>query len=131
MSVKYPNYVNLTSSSEEQPNEGTPLPPPGKKSLSTPQAPSKSISSKSTHYTSSPSPILEKDKQKSNKMVVQVSSDFSPYMTKETPFYFEFENEMHGGKVDLDQSMVVVVYQEMMNMIKGKGIDPGSVASTS
>ncbi|GJZ70685.1 hypothetical protein Tco_0634536 [Tanacetum coccineum] len=53
MSVKYPNYVNLTSSSEEQPNERTPSPPPRKKSLSPPQAPSKSISSKSTHYTSS------------------------------------------------------------------------------
>ncbi|GJX87113.1 hypothetical protein Tco_0339127 [Tanacetum coccineum] len=56
MSVKYPTYVNLTSSSEEQPNERTPLPPPRKKSLSPPQAPSKSISSKSTHYTSSSSP---------------------------------------------------------------------------
>nr|GEX59599.1 reverse transcriptase domain-containing protein [Tanacetum cinerariifolium] len=30
MSVKYPNYVNLASSSEEQPNERTPLPPPRK-----------------------------------------------------------------------------------------------------
>ncbi|GJU47960.1 hypothetical protein Tco_1217515 [Tanacetum coccineum] len=56
MSVKYPNYVNLTSSSEEQPNERTPSPPHRKKSLSPPQAPSKSISSKSTHYTSSSSP---------------------------------------------------------------------------
>ncbi|GJR85510.1 hypothetical protein Tco_0209521 [Tanacetum coccineum] len=56
ISVKYPNYVNLTSSSEEQPNERTPSPPPRKKSLSPPQAPSKSISSKSTHYTSSSSP---------------------------------------------------------------------------
>ncbi|GJV65415.1 putative reverse transcriptase domain-containing protein [Tanacetum coccineum] len=56
MSVKYLNYVNLTSSSEEQPNEETPLPPPRKKSLSPPQAPSKSIPSKSTHYTSSSSP---------------------------------------------------------------------------
>nr|GEY29996.1 putative reverse transcriptase, RNA-dependent DNA polymerase, Gag-polypeptide of LTR copia-type [Tanacetum cinerariifolium] len=56
MSVKYPNYVNLTSSSEVQPNERTPLPPPRKKSLSPPQALSKSISSKSTHYTSSLSP---------------------------------------------------------------------------
>nr|GEY98601.1 hypothetical protein [Tanacetum cinerariifolium] len=56
MSVKYPNYVNLTSSSEEQPNERTPLPPPRKKSLLPPQASSKSISSKSTHYTSSSSP---------------------------------------------------------------------------
>ncbi|GJT14576.1 hypothetical protein Tco_0861618 [Tanacetum coccineum] len=56
MSVKYPTYVNLTSSSEEQPNERTPSPPPKKKSLSPPQAPSKSISSKSTHYTSSSSP---------------------------------------------------------------------------
>ncbi|GKF06912.1 hypothetical protein Tco_0037580, partial [Tanacetum coccineum] len=53
MSVKYPNYVILTSSSEEQPNERTPSPPPRKKSLSPPQDPSKSISSKSTHYTSS------------------------------------------------------------------------------
>ncbi|GJT58428.1 hypothetical protein Tco_1001961 [Tanacetum coccineum] len=56
MSVKYPTYVNLTSSSEEHPNERTPSPPPRKKSLSPPQAPSKSISSKSTHYTSSSSP---------------------------------------------------------------------------
>ncbi|GJZ82145.1 hypothetical protein Tco_0647139 [Tanacetum coccineum] len=46
MSVKYPNYVNLTSLSEEQPNERTPSPPPRKKSLSPPQAPSKSIYSK-------------------------------------------------------------------------------------
>ncbi|GJZ68770.1 hypothetical protein Tco_0632320, partial [Tanacetum coccineum] len=56
MSVKYPTYVNLTSSSEEHPNERTPSPPPRKKSLSPPQAPSKSISSKSTHYTSSSLP---------------------------------------------------------------------------
>ncbi|GJS70265.1 hypothetical protein Tco_0703106 [Tanacetum coccineum] len=55
MSAKYPNYVNLTSSSEGQPNERTPSPPPRKKSLSPPQAPSKSISGKSTHYTSSSS----------------------------------------------------------------------------
>ncbi|GKD47287.1 hypothetical protein Tco_1271932 [Tanacetum coccineum] len=56
MGVKYPTYVNLTSSSEEHPNERTSSPPPRKKSLSPPQAPSKSISSKSTHYTSSSSP---------------------------------------------------------------------------
>ncbi|GJX25733.1 hypothetical protein Tco_0232029 [Tanacetum coccineum] len=56
MSVKYPTYVNLTSSSEEQPNERTPSSPPRKKSLLPPQAPSKSISSKSAHYTSSSSP---------------------------------------------------------------------------
>ncbi|GJW66587.1 hypothetical protein Tco_0121011 [Tanacetum coccineum] len=56
MSVKHPNYVNLTSSSEEQPNERTPSPHHRKKSLSPPQALSKSISSKSTHYTSSSSP---------------------------------------------------------------------------
>ncbi|GJV01842.1 protein CHUP1, chloroplastic [Tanacetum coccineum] len=56
MSVKYPNYVNLTSSSEEQPNERTPSPPPRKKSLSPPQALSKSIYSKNTHHTSSSSP---------------------------------------------------------------------------
>ncbi|GKB53749.1 hypothetical protein Tco_0904502 [Tanacetum coccineum] len=56
MSVKYPTYVNLTSSSEKQPNERTHSPPPRKKSLSPPQALSISISSKSTHYTSSSSP---------------------------------------------------------------------------
>ncbi|GJY86095.1 hypothetical protein Tco_0500121 [Tanacetum coccineum] len=56
MSVKYPNYVNLTSSSEDQPNKRTPSPPSRNKSLSPPQASSKSISSKSTHYTSSSSP---------------------------------------------------------------------------
>ncbi|GJS60685.1 hypothetical protein Tco_0655469 [Tanacetum coccineum] len=58
MSVKYPNYVNLTSSSKEQSSERTLSPPPRKKSLSPPQASSKSISSKSTHYTSSSSPKL-------------------------------------------------------------------------
>ncbi|GJT53141.1 hypothetical protein Tco_0988195 [Tanacetum coccineum] len=56
MSVKFPTYLNLTSSSKEHPNERTPSPPPRKKYLSLPQAPSKSISSKSTHYTSSSSP---------------------------------------------------------------------------
>ncbi|GKE83856.1 hypothetical protein Tco_1557598 [Tanacetum coccineum] len=56
ISVKYPNYVNLTSSNEEQLNERTPSPPPRKKSLLPPQAPLKYISSKSTHYTSSSSP---------------------------------------------------------------------------
>ncbi|GKF05438.1 hypothetical protein Tco_0036106 [Tanacetum coccineum] len=56
MSVRYPTYVNLTYSSEDQPNERTHSPPPPKKSLSPPQALSKSISSKSTHYTSSSSP---------------------------------------------------------------------------
>ncbi|GJX47294.1 hypothetical protein Tco_0272484 [Tanacetum coccineum] len=55
MSVKYLNYVNITSSSEEQPNKRTTSPHPRKKSLPPPQAPSKSISSKSTHYTSSSS----------------------------------------------------------------------------
>nr|GFC64113.1 hypothetical protein [Tanacetum cinerariifolium] len=56
MSVKYPNYVNLTSSSEEQSNERIHSHPPRKKYLSPPQAPSKSISSNTTHYTSASSP---------------------------------------------------------------------------
>nr|GEW18229.1 hypothetical protein [Tanacetum cinerariifolium] len=56
MNVKYPTYVILTFSSEEHPNERTPSPPRRKKSFSPSQAPSKSISSKSTHYTSSSSP---------------------------------------------------------------------------
>ncbi|GKF82323.1 hypothetical protein Tco_0243979 [Tanacetum coccineum] len=56
MSVKTPTYVNLESSSEEHQNEKTPSPPPRKKSLSPPHAPSKSTSSRITHYTSSSSP---------------------------------------------------------------------------
>ncbi|GKA30022.1 hypothetical protein Tco_0716267 [Tanacetum coccineum] len=55
--VKSPTYVNLTSSSKEHQNEKTQSPPPRKKSLSPPAALSKSISSKSTHYTSSSSLI--------------------------------------------------------------------------
>nr|GEV81141.1 hypothetical protein [Tanacetum cinerariifolium] len=60
MYVNYPTYVNITSLSEKHPNERTPSPPPRKKSLSPPQAPSKSISSKSTHYTSSSSPSIRR-----------------------------------------------------------------------
>ncbi|GKD08722.1 hypothetical protein Tco_1188407 [Tanacetum coccineum] len=56
MSVKTPTYVNLESSSEEHQNEKTPSPPLRKKSLSPPHVPSKSTSSRSTHYTSSSSP---------------------------------------------------------------------------
>nr|GEV36947.1 hypothetical protein [Tanacetum cinerariifolium] len=59
MSVKYPTYVNLTSSSEEHPNERTPSLNPRKKSLSPPQALPKSISKKSTHYTLSSSSLSE------------------------------------------------------------------------
>nr|GEV75931.1 cysteine-rich RLK (receptor-like protein kinase) 8 [Tanacetum cinerariifolium] len=65
----------------------------------------------------------EKNK-KGNKMAAQVLSDFSPYIAKETPFDFKYENEMQGGKTDLDQRMVIVVCQEMMKMFKGKGLDP-------
>ncbi|GJU08557.1 hypothetical protein Tco_1124987 [Tanacetum coccineum] len=56
MSVKSLTYVNLESSSEEHQNEKTPSPPPRKKSLSPPNAPSTSNSSRSTQYTSSSSP---------------------------------------------------------------------------
>ncbi|GJT43213.1 hypothetical protein Tco_0951928 [Tanacetum coccineum] len=44
------------SQAEEHQNEKTPSLPPRKKSLSPPQAPSKSISNMITHYTSSSSP---------------------------------------------------------------------------
>ncbi|GJZ26231.1 hypothetical protein Tco_0570484 [Tanacetum coccineum] len=54
--VKTPTYVNLDFSSEEHQNVKTPSPPPTKKSLSPPNAPFKSTSSRSTHYTSSSSP---------------------------------------------------------------------------
>ncbi|GJY25640.1 hypothetical protein Tco_0400366 [Tanacetum coccineum] len=55
MSVKSFTYVNLESSSEEHQNERTPSLPLRKKSLSPPNAPSKSTSSKSTYQTSSSS----------------------------------------------------------------------------
>ncbi|GJW19565.1 hypothetical protein Tco_0027001 [Tanacetum coccineum] len=48
--------MSLKEDFEEQPDKRTPSPPPRKKSLSPPQASSKSISSKSTHYTSLSSP---------------------------------------------------------------------------
>nr|GFB04381.1 hypothetical protein [Tanacetum cinerariifolium] len=64
-------------------------------------------------------------------MASQVVSNFSTYMTKETPFDFESENEVHNGKVYLDQRMVAAVCQEMMKMFKGKGIDQSNDASTS
>ncbi|GJV24584.1 NSP-interacting kinase 1-like protein [Tanacetum coccineum] len=70
-------------------------------------------------------------KNKKGKMDAQVSSDFSPYMAKETPFDFEYENDVQNGKTYLDQRMVAVVCQEMMKMFKGKGIDPSCIASTS
>nr|GEZ91527.1 hypothetical protein [Tanacetum cinerariifolium] len=54
--VKSPNYVNLESSSEGHHIERTPSPPLRKKSLSPPNAPSKSTSSKSTYQTTSSSP---------------------------------------------------------------------------
>ncbi|GJZ22934.1 hypothetical protein Tco_0559973 [Tanacetum coccineum] len=50
-----PTYVNLESSSEKHQNERTPSPPPRKKSLSPPHAPSKSTSSRSTYQTTSSS----------------------------------------------------------------------------
>nr|GEU58933.1 reverse transcriptase domain, reverse transcriptase zinc-binding domain protein [Tanacetum cinerariifolium] len=54
---KIPSYciVYSRSSSEKHQNEKTSSPPPRTKTLSPPQAPSKSTSSKSTHYTSSSS----------------------------------------------------------------------------
>ncbi|GJT08795.1 hypothetical protein Tco_0843257 [Tanacetum coccineum] len=55
MSVKTPTYVNLESSTKEHQNEKNPSPSPRKKYLSPPHAPSKSTSSRSTHYTSSSS----------------------------------------------------------------------------
>ncbi|GJR27824.1 hypothetical protein Tco_1104056 [Tanacetum coccineum] len=85
MSVKYPNYVNLTSSSEEQPNERTPSPPPRKKSLSPPQAPSKSISSKSTHYTSSSSPKLPPLQISPNDPYAQTMDNWPPGTSNPSP----------------------------------------------
>nr|GEU89828.1 retrovirus-related Pol polyprotein from transposon TNT 1-94 [Tanacetum cinerariifolium] len=48
-----------------------------------------------------------KKNKKGKKMAAQVLSDFSPYIAKETPFDFEYDNDMQGGKTDLDQRMVV------------------------
>ncbi|GJT24908.1 hypothetical protein Tco_0894845 [Tanacetum coccineum] len=53
--VKSPTYVNLTSFSEEHPNERKPSPSPRGKSFSLPNAPSKSTSSRSTYQITSSS----------------------------------------------------------------------------
>ncbi|GJS19283.1 hypothetical protein Tco_0447915 [Tanacetum coccineum] len=62
----------------EQPNERTPSPPPRKKSLSPPQAPSKSISSKSTHYTSSSSPKIPPPQMSPNDPYAQTMDNWPP-----------------------------------------------------
>ncbi|GKA24642.1 retrovirus-related pol polyprotein from transposon TNT 1-94 [Tanacetum coccineum] len=64
-------------------------------------------------------------------MASQVVSDFSTYMTKETPFDFEFENGVQDGKGDLDQRLVAAVCQEMMKIFKGKEVDHNNNVSTS
>ncbi|GJS19072.1 hypothetical protein Tco_0413544 [Tanacetum coccineum] len=85
MSVKYPNYVNLTSSGEEQPNKRTPSPPPRKKSLSPPQALSKSISSKSTHYISSSLRKLPPLQVSPNDPYVQTMDNWPPGPSNPSP----------------------------------------------
>ncbi|GJU46665.1 hypothetical protein Tco_1203931 [Tanacetum coccineum] len=50
-------------------------------------------------------------KNKKGKVVAQVSFDFSPYMDKETPFDFEFENNVQNGKTYLDQRLVTANLQ--------------------
>ncbi|GJV18221.1 RNA-directed DNA polymerase, eukaryota, reverse transcriptase zinc-binding domain protein [Tanacetum coccineum] len=75
ISVKYLNYVNLTSLSEEQLNERTPSPPTRKKSLSPPEAPSKSISSK----TNIPLSIITKLWSDHNPILLHIDkNDFGP-----------------------------------------------------
>ncbi|GKB70266.1 pyridoxal 5'-phosphate synthase-like subunit PDX1.2 [Tanacetum coccineum] len=70
-------------------------------------------------------------KNKKGKMAAQVATDFSPYMPKETPFDFEYENNVQTGSTDLDQRMVAAVCQKMMKMFKRQGLDPSNGASTS
>ncbi|GJS61762.1 hypothetical protein Tco_0656546 [Tanacetum coccineum] len=96
MSVKYLKYVNLTSSSKEQPNERTPSPPPRKKSLSPPQDPSTSISSKSTHYTSSSSPTYLEYVQSLEKEVDELESD-------KAKFSNEYDLLLPPGRVKSDK----------------------------
>ncbi|GJT91593.1 retrovirus-related pol polyprotein from transposon TNT 1-94 [Tanacetum coccineum] len=64
-------------------------------------------------------------------IVQQVEKQNCPYMTKETPFDFEYENGVNNGKIDLDQRMVTTICQEMMKMFKGKAIDQSNDTSTS
>nr|GEU95505.1 histone-lysine N-methyltransferase family member SUVH9-like [Tanacetum cinerariifolium] len=103
-----------------------------------------------THHTSDPTEFFAKGnqsmrkdhknddkndnrgkKKQKGKMAAQVAIDFSPYMTKEIAFDSEYENNVQNGSTDLDQRMVATVCQEMMNMFKGKGLDPSNIASTS
>ncbi|GKD45704.1 hypothetical protein Tco_1270349, partial [Tanacetum coccineum] len=45
------------------------------------------------------------------------------YLDWDTLFQIDYENEVTSVKMDLDQKLVNAVCQEMMKMIKGKGID--------
>ncbi|GKB73377.1 NSP-interacting kinase 1-like protein, partial [Tanacetum coccineum] len=72
----------------------------------------------------------KKGKKQGVKLATQVSSDFDQYLPREAPFQMDYENEVIGAKVDLDQKLVDVVCQEMMKLIKGKGIDVNEASSS-
>ncbi|GKC62450.1 hypothetical protein Tco_1095048 [Tanacetum coccineum] len=85
MSVKHSNFINLDSLSEEHQNKKTSSPPPRKKSLSPPQAPSKPISSKGTHYTSSSSPKLPPLASSPNNLYVSNTGTWPPVPSNPSP----------------------------------------------
>ncbi|GJX04060.1 retrovirus-related pol polyprotein from transposon TNT 1-94 [Tanacetum coccineum] len=77
-----------------------------------------------------------KKNKKGNRMASQVVSDFSTYMTKDTPFDFEFENGVQDGKGDLDQRLVAADPSTKKVLAVGEGINnlyickPSSGSST-
>ncbi|GJZ61198.1 hypothetical protein Tco_0617335 [Tanacetum coccineum] len=72
----------------------------------------------------------KKGKKQCVKLATQVSSDFDQYLLRDTPFQVDYENEVIGAKVDLDQKLVNAVCQEMIKLIKGKGIDVNEASSS-
>ncbi|XP_071719137.1 uncharacterized protein [Rutidosis leptorrhynchoides] len=67
--------------------------------------------------------------KKCNIMAAQIATDFSPFMYRDTPFDFEGEVEVNGGKHELGQKLVNAACQEMMKMFKGKGQEQDTGAS--
>ncbi|GJY98281.1 hypothetical protein Tco_0515191 [Tanacetum coccineum] len=90
MSVNILTYVHLTPQVREQPNERTPSPPPRNKSLSPPQAPSKSISSLRKKYRLN----LKNDMLPRDKM-----DNPNPNITIEEYIRLEEEKARKRGKV--------------------------------
>nr|GEY43717.1 UDP-glycosyltransferase 83A1-like [Tanacetum cinerariifolium] len=73
-----------------------------------------------------------KKAKKSNKLAAHVNSGFDEHFHGDMPFDMRSENKVGFGKNDRVDQKLVVVYQEMMKMFKGKNVmEDRNYASTS